>query len=50
MSDPKVGEWVVNLMHPAEFFYVGTPNSSVRDVRRMEKITKALSELLDAAS
>jgi len=50
MSDPKIGEWVVSLMHPAEFFYVGTPNATVRDVQRMEKISKALGELLDAAS
>lgn len=50
MSDPKIGEWVVSLMLPAEFFYVGTPNSTVRDVLKMEKISKAVSDLFDAAN
>jgi len=50
ISDPEVGKWVVSLMHPAEFFYVGTPDSSVRDVRKMEKITKAVNDLFDAVS
>jgi hypothetical protein len=50
MQDPNIGQWVVSLMHPAEFFYVGTPNSSVRDVRKMEKISRAVSDLLDAAN
>ncbi len=47
---PDIAKWVIGLMHPAEFFYVGTPNSSVKDVLKMEKIAKAVSDLFDAAN
>lgn len=50
MNDPKIGEWIIGLLHPAEFFYVGTPDSSVRDVRKMEKITKSINDLFDAVN
>ncbi len=50
MKDPKIGEWVKSLLIPADFFYVGTPNSTVRDVKRMEKLSKAVSDLFDAAN
>ncbi len=50
MTSPQVGDWVKSLIHPAEFFYVGAPDSSVRDIKRMEKLAKAVDDLLDAAS
>ncbi|GLU55180.1 hypothetical protein Dfri01_46410 [Dyadobacter frigoris] len=50
LKNPGAAEWVMSLMHPAEFFYVGTPNSTVRDVLKMEKMSQALSNLLDAAN
>ncbi|UXT97939.1 hypothetical protein [Agrobacterium tumefaciens] len=49
LTSPHAADWVKSLMHPAEFFYVGAPNSSVRDIKKMEKLSKAVSELLDAA-
>lgn len=50
MQSPEIGKWVVGLLIPAEFFYVGVPNSSVRDILKMEKLAKAFSEMLDAAN
>ncbi|MBZ9988170.1 hypothetical protein LB572_13820 [Mesorhizobium sp. BH1-1-5] len=49
MSSPKAAEWVKSLLIPAEFFYVGAPDSTVRDIKRMEKLSKAVGDMLDAA-
>ncbi|MFB9952893.1 hypothetical protein ACFFP0_28960 [Rhizobium puerariae] len=49
MDSPDIGEWVISLLHPADFFYVGTPDATVRDVKKMQKLSKAVSDLLDAA-
>lgn len=48
MNSPHVGEWVVSLLHPADFFWAANTEYSVRDVKRMAKTTKALNELLDS--
>jgi hypothetical protein len=50
ISDPRAAEWVVNLMHPAEFFYVGSPDVTVRDVKKMQRLSNAVRDFLDAAS
>ncbi len=50
LTNPGATAWVKSLMIPAEFFYVGAPESSVRDIHRMEKLSRAVSDLLDAAS
>lgn len=50
ITSPKAAEWVMGLLHPAEFFYVGTPDASVRDVKKMQKLSKAVSDLFDAAA
>lgn len=44
------GPWVASLMHPAEFFYASNPDLSVRDVQKMNRLSDAVSEFLDAAS
>ncbi len=50
IADPRAGEWVMSLLHPAEFFYASNPELTVRDVQKMKRLTNAVAELLDAAS
>ncbi|WP_153799983.1 hypothetical protein [Foetidibacter luteolus] len=50
IHSPAFPEWVLERFIQAEFFFVGAPNSSVKDILRMEKLSKALNDLLDAAN
>ena len=50
LSSHEAGDWIATRMLPAEFFYIGTPEASVRDIQKMQKLSKAVSEMLDAAS
>ncbi len=50
MKSPHVGEWVLSMLIPAEFFYASNSEYSVRDVKKMAKISRAVNDLLDAAS
>lgn len=50
IKSPKFKQWVLDRFIQAEFFYVGAPNSTVRDILKMEKMSKALTELLDTAN
>lgn len=50
ITDPRAGEWVVSLLHPAEFFYASNPDLTVRDVQKMKRLSDAVAEFLDAAS
>jgi len=50
LSDPRAGQWVIDRMHPAEFFYCANPDVTARDVKKMAKLTKAVADMLDAAS
>lgn len=50
MESPEVGAWVLSLLHPAEFFYASNPDVTVRDITKMKKLSKAVSDMLDAAS
>ncbi|MVT09434.1 hypothetical protein [Chitinophaga tropicalis] len=43
-------KWVLDRFIQADFFFVGAPDSSVRDIQKMEKLTRAWNDLLDAAN
>lgn len=49
LSDPRAGAWVKSLLIPAEFFYCANPDLTVRDVKKMRKLSTAVRDLLDAA-
>lgn len=48
--DPKSVQLVMDGAMTSEVFYVAHPDVSVRDVRKMKKLSQAVSDLLDAAS
>jgi hypothetical protein len=50
LHDPGVAEFIVSLVHTAEFFYVSNSDVSVRDVQKMKRLSQAVSDLLDAAN
>jgi hypothetical protein len=50
IHSPKFAAWVLERFIQADFFYVGAPNSSVRDILKMEKLSKAWSEMLDTVN
>jgi hypothetical protein len=44
---PEVKDWIANHQVTAEGWYVGNPNLTVADTRRLERIGQALDEFLD---
>ncbi|SCY89876.1 hypothetical protein [Rhizobium sp. NFACC06-2] len=50
INTPEVAKWVEDRLVAAEFFYVSNPDVTARDVTKMKKLSKAVSDLLDAAS
>jgi hypothetical protein len=50
MKDPGLVELVLDAIVEAEFFYVTYPEITCRDVEKMQRLSDAVSELLDAAS
>jgi hypothetical protein len=47
MHSPQVGEYLANHQIQADGWYVANPNLTVAETRRLEKIGKAVDELLD---
>ena len=47
IRSPKVKDWIVEHQVAAEAWYVGSPNLTVAETRRLEKVGKAVDELLD---
>ena len=47
IRSPKVKDWIVNHQIQAEGWYVASPNLTVRDAWRLERIGKAVDEFLD---
>ena len=47
MHSPKIGEYLANHQVQADGWYVGSPNLTVAETKRLEKIGKAVDELLD---
>jgi hypothetical protein len=49
-SDPESVESLLGFAFGAEVFFVANPDVTVRDVAKMQRISDAVNELLDAAS
>ena len=47
IHSPEVKDWIAKHQVTAEGWYVGNPNLTVRDTRRLERVGKALDEFLD---
>jgi hypothetical protein len=47
MHSPKVRDWIANNQVTADAWYVANPNLTVAETRRLEKVGKAVDELLD---
>jgi len=47
IRDPHIKDWIVKFQIPAAGWYVATPDLTVADTRRLERIGKALDEFLD---
>ena len=47
VRNPAVKDFIVKHQIPAHAWYVGNPNLSVKDTRRLEKIGAAVDEFLD---
>jgi hypothetical protein len=47
IHSPKVKDWIAKYQITAEGWYVANPNQTVAETRRLEKIGKAVDELLD---
>src|SRR5262245_10447756 len=47
IRSPKVKDWIVKYQIPAEGWYVATPNLTVRDTWRLERIGTAVDDFLD---
>jgi hypothetical protein len=47
IRDSKIKDWIVKFQIPAAGWYVATPDLTVADTRRLERIGKALDEFLD---
>jgi hypothetical protein len=50
IHDLGVGDLIRSMIVEADFFYVSNPELSVRDIAKMARISRAVSDLLDAAS
>lgn len=49
-NDPELVERLLGFAVEAEFFYVANPDVTVRDVAKMQRLSNAVTEMLDAAS
>ena len=47
VRNPAVNDFIVKHQIPAHAWYVGNPNVTVKDTRRLEKIGAAIDEFLD---
>ena len=47
IRSPKVKDWIVQHQITAEGWYVAYPNLTVRDILKLERVGKAVEELLD---
>ena len=47
MRSGKAKEWIFNHQISAEAWYVNSPNLTAAETRRLEKVGKAVEELLD---
>jgi hypothetical protein len=47
IHSPSVKDWIVQHQIPAAAWYVASPNVTVADTRRLERIGKAVDEFLD---
>jgi hypothetical protein len=47
MHDPKIKDWIASHQLTADAWYVASPNLTVPEARRLEKVGKAVDELLD---
>jgi hypothetical protein len=47
IRSPKVKDWIVSYQIAAEAWYVGSPNLTVAETRRLERVGKAVEEFLD---
>jgi hypothetical protein len=50
VRSPKVKDFIAKHQIPAYFWYVASPNATVVDTRRLEKVGKAVDEFLDKVS
>jgi hypothetical protein len=48
--DPSVKDWIAKYQVPAENWYVAHPDVTVRDIRRLKTVGKAVDEFLDKIS
>ena len=49
IHDPAVKDYIASHQITADLWYVASPDATVNDVTRGQRITKALDQLLDAA-
>ena len=47
MHDPAIKDWIASHQLTADAWYVASPNLTVPEARRLEKLGKAVDELLD---
>jgi hypothetical protein len=47
MRSGKAKEWIFNHQISAEAWYVNSPNLTAAETRKLEKVGKAVDELLD---
>ena len=47
IRSPLIKDWIVKNQHTADAWYVASPNLSVAEIWRLEKVGKAVDELLD---
>ena len=47
MHDPGIGDWIASHQITADGWYVSNPNLTVAEARRLERVGKAVEELLD---
>jgi hypothetical protein len=50
IRSPKVKDWIVEHQVAAEAWYVASPNLTVAETRRLERVGKAVNEFLDQVS
>ena len=47
IQSPEVKDWIAKHQIPADGWYVANPDLTVRDIRRLKRVGKALDEFLD---
>ena len=47
MHDPAVRDWIAGNQITADAWYVASPNLTVPEARRLQKVGAAVEELLD---